>query len=1247
MSAVNRMLEARQIGTTRATVARALRANALTTLAQYVVMIAVFPVILRYVGPALYGAWAAMIAVLAVGALADAGIRTEIARRVGTALGQRDGDELQRAVRTGVGLLVISASAILIVGEALVPAIRHFVFPGGVTGYSASALDNVLRAAILLTALTLVADGYLSVLRGVQRSDVQTLATLLGLVVGAAATVALAAAGYGLWSLLLGQVTQAVMRSAVQWVALRRLLPEVRFRIIWPTTARARSFLGLSGLLLLLQVSDVIDSQWDRVALARFVGPASVAFFSIGVLLVLQAKTIVVLAVTPVLAAVAELQHRQQQALERVYLLFARVGAVIATGLLAGLFILGPDFFRLWLGPGYSDAGTAVRLFTIAVALNLVIAAPSLRCIGHGWHRTATLPALVNVVVNGVVSYTLAARIGFVGPLIGSIAGNGVGTAMFYVLLLRRTRDRWVVPPLAAVSFGAGVAAITVALGLDNPADWLSFSLTAAVMAVILIFGASFVEHVPVRALYGGVDATQDYERPPIESLRAHLHARRPGWQLLDLAARFRDRTNRSLSEERRLRTEINHALENASHTVVSFPHVRDPLVSVVIPVFNNWRLTVRCLGALCATAPLQTLEVIIVDDHSTDETPARLRAIPGLRVLTNDRNQGFTQAANQGMREARGGFVFLLNNDTLPLPGCIEALLDAMGDRRIGAAGARLLYPTGQLQEAGSLIWNDASGWNLGRGRNPAASAYGFRRDVDYCSAAALMVRSMLLRDVGYFDERFAPAYYEDTDLCFSVRSRGYRVVCEPSAIVMHEEGMTHGTEHRAGLAGAHSKANQERNRASFASKWAVELAAHVPPPPRYSTIAELQGSSADAKPRVLVCDVTVPTADRDSGSQRMEWILRLLAPMCGLVTLAPTLPNAYTEYRPPLQREGVEIIDGHQPSFRRLMRRRAGFYDVVILSRALVARRALRAVRRYQPSATVVFDTVDIKSLRLEREVRTMGESREGSPQRQRTLERHVIRRVDVTATVSEDEAALVQRMCPGAKTLLLPNVHQVAAALPPPFAERRGLLFIGSFAHPPNSDAVLWFATDVLPIVRRHLDVTLRVVGPEASRADVARWGPHVRYEGWVPDVTPLFDRARVSVVPLLYGAGVKGKVGQAMALGLPVVTTTTGAEGMDLTDGYHALIRDDAESFAAAVVELHEDERLWQSVADSARDLVRRRWAPAAMEERLKSLLHHAGAEHRAPPARGDLSALLDHGDDREAGDAAVAATRLVR
>lgn len=644
-----------------------------------------------------------------------------------------------------------------------------------------------------------------------------------------------------------------------------------------------------------------------------------------------------------------------------------------------------------------------------------------------------------------------------------------------------------------------------------------------------------------------------------------------------------------------------------AGRDIVFRPSER-PRVSIVVPAFNNVGVTLACLRSLARNTPHELIEVIVVDDVSTDATPEALAQTTGVTVVRNRHNVGFLQTCNRGAAEAAGEFVLFLNNDVEVEPEWLETLLDAADSSPdVGAVGSKLVYPDGTLQEAGAFIWSNGEAWNFGRDGDPEAPEFNYRREVDYCSGAALLVRRELFESVGGFDVRYAPIYYEETDLCFALRAEGYRVLYEPRSVVVHHEGLTHGTERKAGVGGsAHSKESQFRNRHVFLDKWRDVLARHRPPP----TAEAYLGGRIDRRPRLLVADTWVPAHDRDSGSLRMTSILRLLRSLGCTVTLFTTDRERREPYSTELQRLGVEVHYGPE-TFAELAEARTGFYDVVLLSRPYVALPLLDDVGRWFPLATIVYDMIDAHFLREGRKAELLGSARALDASALKRDELACVRRSDITIAVTEDEAELVRSEVPDAVVRVLPNVHELDEGPSPPFDERAGLLFIGGFRHDPNVDAVRHLVNDVMPLVRAELgDVPLTIAGSHPPPEVAALRSPSVAVTGYVPDVSGLFRQSRVFVAPLRYGAGMKGKVGHAMAFGLPLVTTRIGAEGMGLADGKHALIRDGADAFADAVVRLYRDRELWGRLAAESRDRVAAEWSPEAMERRLLALLEEA-------------------------------------
>ena len=612
------------------------------------------------------------------------------------------------------------------------------------------------------------------------------------------------------------------------------------------------------------------------------------------------------------------------------------------------------------------------------------------------------------------------------------------------------------------------------------------------------------------------------------------------------------------------------------------------PLASIVIPVYGQSAHTLACLRALAAHPPAAAFEVLVVDDGSTDDTPELMPRIGGLRYHRRPANGGFIAACNDGAALARGEYLVLLNNDTVPQPGWLDALLGTFATHPgAGLVGAQLLYPDGRLQEAGGVVFADGSAWNLGRHGDPADPRYAYVRDADYVSGAAIAIPRHLFLDLGGFDARYAPAYYEDTDLAFAVRAAGRRVLYQPAARVVHDEGATSGTD-----TGGGPKAAQVRNQAVFLEHRRDALAALGPR--REPTPATLHRG----RRQVLVIDALTPQPDRDSGSLRLVNLMRMLLDEGAHVVFLPANRRYDGRYTDALRQLGVEAwCAPHAARAPAWLAAHGARFDVVMACRHYVAGEFLPLLRRHAPRARVVFDSIDLHYLRESRAAAVAGDpamarAAEGT----RARELAVIAAADTTLVVSEAERAVLADDAPAARVEVLSNLHTVAGP-GLPFDQRHDLVFVGGFRHPPNVDAVLWFTGDVFPRVRARVPgVRFHCIGGDVPPAIEALAAvPGVTVHGHVPDIAPYMDGCRVAVAPLRYGAGVKGKVNLSMAHGQPVVATTCAVEGMHLADGVDVLVADDADAFADAIVRACGDRALWERLAGNGLDNVARHFS----------------------------------------------------
>ena len=641
-------------------------------------------------------------------------------------------------------------------------------------------------------------------------------------------------------------------------------------------------------------------------------------------------------------------------------------------------------------------------------------------------------------------------------------------------------------------------------------------------------------------------------------------------------------------------------------------PRSAKPLVSVIVPVYGKLEFTLQCLRSIAAQPPKVAFEVIVVDDCSPDDTATVLYSVQGLRLVSNPRNIGFIGSCNHGAREATGEYLCFLNNDTEVHPGWLDELVRTFAIfPHTGLAGSKLIYPDGTLQEAGGILWQDGSAWNFGRGQSPDLPGFNYAREVDYCSGASIMVPTSLFTELGGFDEHYMPAYCEDSDLALKIRSRGYRVIYQPMSVVVHHEGITSGTD-----TGHGTKAYQVTNGAKLFERWKHRLATHQP-----NGVNPDNAKDRRMKHRVLVLEHCTPTPDQDAGSVSVFNMLLLLREMDFQVTFIAEDNFLYMpDYTVMLQRAGIEVL--YAPYIRSVaqhLQEAGGRYDLVYLFRPVVVERNIDTVRSLCPQAKVLFYTHDIHHIRMEREAKLTANAEKAlEAGKMKAREFKAIKAVDATIVVSTAEMDILQPQLPGQHLQILPLLLDIPGT-ERPWEARHGIVFVGGYQHVPNVDAVQYFVNEVMPLLRQRLPgVRFHAVGSKPPEAITALAAPDVVIEGFVEDLKPLLDSMRLSVAPLRYGAGVKGKVGTALANGLPSVVTPIAAEGMSIVDGEQVLIAETPREIVDAVVRLYGDSTLWAHLSKQGIEFADRAWGPTAAFQTFGGIVASLGFSIPSPP-----------------------------
>ena len=614
---------------------------------------------------------------------------------------------------------------------------------------------------------------------------------------------------------------------------------------------------------------------------------------------------------------------------------------------------------------------------------------------------------------------------------------------------------------------------------------------------------------------------------------------------------------------------------------ILEVPAAAEPLVSIVIPVYGKFEFTYECVRAILDGGVRASFEILIVDDCSRDETLLAPMILQGCRVLRNERNLGFVRSCNRGAEEARGRYVLLLNNVTKPHPGAIDALVETFDQHRnVGIVGAKLLFADGKLQEAGGIIWRLGDGWNYGRGEDPDDPRFNYVRPADYVSGAALMVPRKLFLDLGGFDTHFAPAYYEDTDLAFRVRATGHRVLYQPRSKIIHFEGVSSGTDLTQG-----AKRYQIVNGRKFFSRWKETLEAHA-----LNGVLPEREKDRGAGFRVLFVDETTPTPREDAGSGAAVTHMQVLQSLGGKVTFVPAdnmthLGAASTA----LQDMGVEFL--HHPYFwsvEEVLRKRPDEFDLIYLHRYNTAVRHMPVCQALAPRARIAYNVADLHFLRYEREhaLGLPGAKSEAEIAEVRARELQALRASDVVIVHSEIEQAILAEQGIDHAIVVPWVIHTAAGARPP--EQRRGIYFIGGFRHGPNADAVTWFVEEIWPLVLKAVpNEFFGIVGshmPDSVRALERHRG--VRCLGFVDDLGPLLAEARLTVAPLRFGAGLKGKVALSMAHGVPCVGTSVAYEGFAGQDPDLNQVADDPKAMAKRIGNLMVDAARWRKASQAA-------------------------------------------------------------
>ena len=637
----------------------------------------------------------------------------------------------------------------------------------------------------------------------------------------------------------------------------------------------------------------------------------------------------------------------------------------------------------------------------------------------------------------------------------------------------------------------------------------------------------------------------------------------------------------------------------------INFPYAENPKVSIIIPVYNQVHYTYACLVSILENTGEFDYEIIIADDVSTDATKEIDKFVTGLVIARNESNQGFLKNCNNAAKKARGEYIFFLNNDTTVQKDWLPPLIRLLeSDKSIGMVGSKLIYPDGRLQEAGGIIWSDGSGWNYGRCDDPNKPEYNYVRDVDYISGAAIMLSRKLWEDIGGFDERYAPAYCEDSDLAFEVRKRGLRVVYQPLSVVTHFEGVSNGTD----VNGTGLKRYQVENNKKLQEKWSEEFKN------QYDNVGVPNAFRARERSRgkkvILFVDHYVPTFDKDAGSKTTFQYIKMFIERGYVVKFLPDNFAKSEPYTSILEQMGVEVLYGNEMRtniFEWIENNQANI-DIAYLNRPHIATKYIDFIKE-KTDIKVIYYGHDLHFLRERREYELTGDvERKNASAYWKSMELDLMRKASISYYPSNVEVDYIHTFD---KKI---NAKAITAYVFEKFGNidhnpdiREGVLFVGGFSHPPNADALKYFLDNMWDEIYAQIKAPFYIVGSNATDEIKAlhNEAKGIIFKGFVSEeeLKELYEKVRLVVVPLRYGAGVKGKVIEALYYNDPVITTSVGAEGID--NSYNQmLVADEPGDFVEKCVNLYNNKEALKAMSKAADDYVRNKHSIEAVWEIIR-------------------------------------------
>lgn len=609
----------------------------------------------------------------------------------------------------------------------------------------------------------------------------------------------------------------------------------------------------------------------------------------------------------------------------------------------------------------------------------------------------------------------------------------------------------------------------------------------------------------------------------------------------------------------------------------LSFKKYDEPSISIIIPVYNNFISTINCLKSIHKYARNISFEIILIDDYSNDATLFIHKFINNIIIVRNKKNLGYIKSCNHGANISKGKFLYFMNNDTIAHKDWLHELIETFSYiKNAGVVGSKIVRLNGKLQEVGLAIYNDKIVSHIDP--NPNSNSNNYLKKVDYVSGCSLMTPKKLFQKIGGFDEIYAPAYCDDSDYCMAVTQEGYSVYVQPSSLITHLGSCSYNTT---------SIDLMRRNNVLLRKKWANIFNNKV----NYSRY-RYPFSSKTRPITIIIIDYSYPKYDKNAGSKTIFNFIETFIKMGLNVKFCPYEAIARIEpYYSLLCKMGVEIIEAN--SIYNFINK--NIVDYIVISRPYIFKH-FRYNKFKEQGIKVIYYGHDVHHLRMQRECEFNNNINKNDIEDMKLLEIYACKNATISLYPSNYECEYMQNLIPDAKfKQITPYMYSNYLPSHNSYSESNGIIFVGS-SHPPNLDGIKWFFQEIYPHLKiNELKIHLVGLGNYKYLKKIANNNNNIIIHPYLnqDDLDKLYSNVRLSIAPLRYGAGIKGKVIDAIYHRTPVVTTKIGAEGIPECNAIK--IANTNESYIEAIMNIYSNEKIWNEITEDCVDLIKNNYS----------------------------------------------------